>query len=86
MLCNECNNSGLCAWCKGTGKEALASVCRSCYGSGLCLSCGSLKFERRPAHGKLKYDTIQKETENRFRQEMVDCFEDINFIMMEKTG
>jgi DnaJ-class molecular chaperone len=85
MLCNECNNSGFCAWCKGTGKEGLALVCRSCYGSGMCLSCSNLKFEKRPVPRKVQYDTMSVWMMDPLLQDGLDGFEDINFIIKQRA-
>ena len=80
-FCKECNNTGICVWCQGAGKEGLASVCRSCNGFGLCLSCHGKKFELRQMHQKVnckKYQNVI--TAPMISEDYVNSFEDINFI------
>ncbi len=81
-FCNQCNNSGFCAWCEGSGKEASASVCRNCYGSGFCLSCGNMK--RKQPNGNVRDDGIQKRIIRSLPGDRVNGFEDIYYILSKE--
>ena len=38
-VCGQCNGSGHCARCEGTGKFATYGYCDECHGTGKCPLC-----------------------------------------------
>jgi len=40
VRCSECNGTGKCRYCRGTGRKSWGGVCNECYGTGNCPRCG----------------------------------------------
>ncbi len=37
--CAQCNGSGVCSWCRGSGSLELRGRCTNCGGNGRCPTC-----------------------------------------------